>query len=58
MFFERNLIVDLGGWDEHNLTEDAEIGLRLSAAGERIRVVYDSRYVTREETPPTLGHLG
>jgi cellulose synthase/poly-beta-1,6-N-acetylglucosamine synthase-like glycosyltransferase len=57
VFFERNLIVELGGWDEHNLTEDAEIGLRLSAAGERIRVVYDSRYVTREETPPTLGHF-
>jgi cellulose synthase/poly-beta-1,6-N-acetylglucosamine synthase-like glycosyltransferase len=57
VFFERNLIVELGGWDEHNLTEDAEIGLRLSAAGERIRVVYDSRYVTREETPPTIGHF-
>jgi cellulose synthase/poly-beta-1,6-N-acetylglucosamine synthase-like glycosyltransferase len=57
VFFDRNLIVELGGWDEHNLTEDAEIGLRLSAAGERIRVVYDSRYVTREETPPTLGHF-
>ena len=57
VFFDRNLIAELGGWDEHNLTEDAEIGLRLSAAGERIRVVYDSRYVTREETPPTLGHF-
>jgi cellulose synthase/poly-beta-1,6-N-acetylglucosamine synthase-like glycosyltransferase len=54
VFFERELIARLGGWDEKNLTEDAEIGLRLSAAGERIRVVYDDRYVTKEETPPTL----
>jgi cellulose synthase/poly-beta-1,6-N-acetylglucosamine synthase-like glycosyltransferase len=54
VFFERELISRIGGWDEHNLTEDAEIGLRLSAAGEQIRVVYDDRYVTKEETPPTL----
>lgn len=54
VFFNRALITKLGGWDENILTEDAEIGLRLSAAGERIRVVYDDRYVTKEETPPTL----
>jgi cellulose synthase/poly-beta-1,6-N-acetylglucosamine synthase-like glycosyltransferase len=57
VFFERDLIRSLGGWDERNLTEDADIGLRLSAAGERIRVLYDARYVTREETPPTLGQF-
>jgi cellulose synthase/poly-beta-1,6-N-acetylglucosamine synthase-like glycosyltransferase len=54
VFFDRDLITRMGGWDEHNLTEDADIGLRLSAAGERIRVVYDDRYVTKEETPPTV----
>ncbi len=37
------------------LTEDADIGVRLSALGELIRVVYDSRWVTREETPHTAG---
>jgi glycosyltransferase XagB len=57
VFFDRLLITRLGGWDEHNLTEDADIGLRLSASGERIRVVYDDRYVTKEETPPTLGQF-
>src|SRR6185312_10726406 len=41
-------------WDESNLTEDADIGLRLSSMGERVRVVYDDRYVTKEETPPSL----
>ena len=57
VFFDRELISRIGGWDEHNLTEDADIGLRLSATGEPIRVVYDDRYVTKEETPPTLGQF-
>ncbi|RVU15887.1 glycosyltransferase [Streptomyces antnestii] len=57
VFFQRELLVRLGGWDDHNLTEDADLGLRVSAAGERVRVVYDDRYVTREETPPTLGQF-
>jgi len=54
IFFDRALIARIGGWDEKILTEDAEIGLRLSAEGERIRVMYDHRYVTKEEVPPTL----
>jgi cellulose synthase/poly-beta-1,6-N-acetylglucosamine synthase-like glycosyltransferase len=57
VFFRRELLQELGGWDEHNLTEDADVGIRLSARGERVRVVYDDRYVTKEETPPTLGHF-
>ncbi len=57
VFFDRALLVRIGGWDETNLTEDADIGLRLSGTGEKIRVVYDDRYVTREETPPTLGQF-
>lgn len=54
VFFKRELIERLGGWDESNLTEDADIGLRVSCMGEKVRVVYDDRYVTKEETPPTL----
>jgi cellulose synthase/poly-beta-1,6-N-acetylglucosamine synthase-like glycosyltransferase len=57
VFFERELLGSVGGWDENNLTEDADIGLRMSADGVRIRVVYDDRYVTKEETPPTLQHF-
>jgi glycosyltransferase XagB len=54
VFILRTLLERLGGWDEHCLTEDAEIGLRLSTLGEPIRAVYDSRYATREETPETV----
>jgi cellulose synthase/poly-beta-1,6-N-acetylglucosamine synthase-like glycosyltransferase len=57
VFFDRKLMAQLGGWDEHNLTEDADIGIRLSAIGEKVRVVYDDRYVTKEETPPSLDHF-
>ena len=53
----RELIERVGGWDPACLTEDADIGVRLSALGEPIRVVYDSRWVTREETPHTVGAL-
>jgi cellulose synthase/poly-beta-1,6-N-acetylglucosamine synthase-like glycosyltransferase len=57
VFFNRELLDQLHGWDETNLTEDAEIGLRVSSMGERIRVIYDDRYVTKEETPPTLSQF-
>src|SRR5688500_11948332 len=51
---KRALIARVGGWDEACLTEGADIGLRFSALGERIRVVYDPRHVTREETPDSV----
>ena len=57
VFFRRGVLQMIGGWDEHNLTEDADIGIRLSSAGITARVIYDDRYVTREETPPTLGQF-
>ena len=57
VFFRRDILERLGGWDETNLTEDADMGLRISQMGERVRVIYDDRYVTREETPPTLTHF-
>jgi cellulose synthase/poly-beta-1,6-N-acetylglucosamine synthase-like glycosyltransferase len=57
VFFNRQVLQRVGGWDEHDLTEDADIGIRISLLGEPIRVVYDDRYVTREETPPTLGQF-
>lgn len=54
VFFKTDMVKELGGWDMEGLTEDAEIGLRLSAHGANIRVVYDPKHATQEETPPTL----
>jgi len=53
VFIERHLLDEMEGWDSGCLTEDADIGIRISAAGIPIRVLYDDRYVTKEETPPS-----
>jgi cellulose synthase/poly-beta-1,6-N-acetylglucosamine synthase-like glycosyltransferase len=44
VFFARQVLQRVGGWDEHDLTEDADIGIRISLLGEPIRVVYDERH--------------
>ena len=46
VFFRREVLDTLGGWDAHNVTEDADLGLRLARAGYRTEVI-DS--VTEEE---------
>jgi len=51
VFFKKKLLKSVGGWNEKCLTEDAEIGLRISIAGGNVKVVYDAKHATREETP-------
>jgi cellulose synthase/poly-beta-1,6-N-acetylglucosamine synthase-like glycosyltransferase len=57
VFVRRELLERLGGWDEHCLTEDADLGIRLSLAHARVRIIYDDEYVTREETPHTIAQF-
>jgi glycosyltransferase XagB len=57
VFVRRDLLEQLGGWDERCLTEDADLGIRLSTLGQPIRVVYDAQRVTREETPATISQF-
>ncbi|WP_394155199.1 glycosyltransferase family 2 protein [Loktanella salsilacus] len=33
LFFRRDILESLGAWDAHNVTEDADLGLRLARAG-------------------------
>lgn len=33
LFFRRNILERLAGWDAHNVTEDADLGVRLARAG-------------------------
>ena len=33
LFFRRHILEELGGWDAHNVTEDANIGIRLTRFG-------------------------
>lgn len=46
LFFRRNVLEELGGWDAHNVTEDADLGIRLVRHGYRTELI-DT--VTEEE---------
>lgn len=46
LFFRRDALEKLGGWDAHNVTEDADLGIRLARHGYRTELI-DT--VTREE---------
>jgi hypothetical protein len=46
LFFRRSALEELGGWDAHNVTEDADLGIRLARHGYRTELI-DT--VTKEE---------
>lgn len=39
LFFRRDKLEELGGWDAHNVTEDADLGVRLCRAGYRTELI-------------------
>ena len=39
VFFRREILEELGGWDAHNVTEDADLGVRLVRQGYRTELV-------------------
>ncbi|QLY33664.1 glycosyltransferase [Nocardia huaxiensis] len=47
--FRRSVLVSIGAWDPHNVTEDADLGVRIAARGYATAVI-DS--VTLEEANP------
>jgi len=49
--FRRDALVGVGGWDAWNVTEDADLGLRLHAAGYRCGLIEP---MTLEEAPLRL----
>ncbi len=51
--FRTRSLVDVGAWDEWNVTEDADLGIRLARFGYRVRAL-DSD--TSEEAPHELGN--
>ncbi len=54
VFFKRDILLKAGGWDENCLAEDADIGIRISAMGAKVDVLYIEKYATQEETPHSL----
>ncbi|MEM6387861.1 MAG: glycosyltransferase family 2 protein [Pseudomonadota bacterium] len=51
VFFRRSALENLGRWDAHNVTEDADLGLRLARRGYRCGFLPT---VTEEEATDTL----
>ena len=39
LFFRRDVLEKLGGWDAHNVTEDADLGMRLARHGYRTELI-------------------
>lgn len=39
VFFRRNVLEAIGGWDAHNVTEDADLGMRLARFGYRCEMI-------------------
>ena len=44
LFFRREALENLGGWDAHNVTEDADLGMRLVRHGYRTEVIATTTY--------------
>lgn len=49
--FPRELLKTIGGWDPYNVTEDADLGIRLSRMGFNVRILFST---TWEEAPTTF----
>ncbi|HEX5210896.1 MAG TPA: glycosyltransferase [Pseudolabrys sp.] len=50
--FYTSILRQVGGWDSHNVTEDADLGMRLARFGYRTGVIGSTTY---EEAPTSLG---
>ena len=50
LFFRRDVLEQLGGWDAHNVTEDADLGMRLARHGYRTELI-DTDDLRRGELP-------
>jgi cellulose synthase/poly-beta-1,6-N-acetylglucosamine synthase-like glycosyltransferase len=50
--FKRSVLDSVGGWDPYNVTEDADLGIRLARQGWLVGVLPST---TWEEAPPTFG---
>ena len=44
LFFRRDVLQSLGGWDAYNVTEDADLGVRLARHGYRTEMVETTTY--------------
>jgi cellulose synthase/poly-beta-1,6-N-acetylglucosamine synthase-like glycosyltransferase len=50
-FFRTRALIKVGGWDPYNVTEDADIGLRLHAAGYETDILNSTTWEEAVSTP-------
>ena len=51
LYFRRSALVELGGWDAHNVTEDADLGIRLARAGYRCAMLKTTTFEEANNMP-------
>ncbi len=51
VFMRRNALEKLGGWDAHNVTEDADLGMRLARFGYRCDMVDSTTWEEANKVP-------
>ena len=44
LFFRRSILEEIGGWDAHNVTEDADLGIRLARHGYTTELIPTATY--------------
>jgi len=51
LFFRRDILLEIGGWDAHNVTEDADLGMRLARFGYRTGIIETTTWEEASHTP-------
>jgi cellulose synthase/poly-beta-1,6-N-acetylglucosamine synthase-like glycosyltransferase len=51
VFFRRSILEEIGGWDAHNVTEDADLGMRLARFGYRCEMVNTTTWEEANNIP-------
>lgn len=51
VFMRRKALEDVGGWDAHNVTEDADLGMRLARFGYRCEMVDSTTWEEANKVP-------
>ena len=51
VFFRRDILEMVGGWDAHNVTEDADLGMRLARFGYRCEMVNTTTWEEANNLP-------
>jgi len=51
VFVRRNVLLEVGAWDAHNVTEDADLGMRMARFGYRCEIVNSTTWEEANSRP-------